>query len=105
VLLAPGQLPPNWDDQTSQTPTLTGLVFGDYLVQLTVTDQNGNSGVRAVHIGAVATDGNGVVVNANPAAGAILGPMIAFGKNPWGLGDYWHLAGSIQRYGQYLSYG
>ena len=49
------------------------------------------------HIGAAATDSNGVVVNANPAADAILGPMIAFGQNPWGLADYWHLAGSIQR--------
>jgi len=105
VLLQPGQIAPSWSSQTSQTPTLTGLVFGDYAVQLTVTDQAGNSATSVTHIGAVATDENGVVVNANPAADAILGPMIAFGQNPWGLADYWHLAGSIQRESQYVSAG
>ncbi|MGA2271977.1 MAG: hypothetical protein ABSH00_00380 [Bryobacteraceae bacterium] len=105
VLLHPGQTAPFWSDQTSQTPMLTGLVFGDYAVQLTVTDQAGDTATAVTHIGAVATDSNGLVVNANPAADAILGPMIAFGQNPWELGDYWHLAGSIQRYNQYISYG
>jgi hypothetical protein len=74
-------------------------------VQLTVTDQAGTTGSSVTHIGAVATDANGVVVNANPAADAIFGPMIAFGQNPWGLADYWHLVGSIQREAQYISYG
>jgi len=105
VLLEPGQTAPFWSDQTSQTPTITGLVFGDYALQLTVTDRDGNTGTSVTHIGAVATDTNGVVVNANPAADAILGPMIAFGQNPWRLGDYWHLAGSIQREAQYISSG
>jgi len=105
VLLQPGQSAPFWSSQTSQTPTVTGLVFGDYAVELTVTDQAGNTATSVTHIGAVATDANGVVVNANPAADAILGPMIAFGKNPWGLADYWHLAGSIQREAQYIGAG
>ncbi len=105
VLLQPGQTAPFWSSQTSQTPTLTGLVFGDYAIQLTVKDQAGNTATDVTHIGAAATDSNGVVVNANPAADAILGPMIAFGQNPWGLADYWHLAGSIQREAQYVSSG
>jgi hypothetical protein len=105
VLLQPGQTAPVWSDQRSQTPTLTGLVFGDYAVELTVTDQAGNTATSVTHIGAVATDDNGVVVNANPAADAILGPMIAFGQNPWGLADYWHLTGSIQREAEYISAG
>jgi hypothetical protein len=105
ILLEPGQTAPFWSDQRSQTPTLTGLVFGDYAVQLTATDRDGNQGVSVTHIGAVATDSNGVVVNANPAADAILGPMIAFGQNPWGLEDYWHLAGSIEREAQYIAWG
>jgi len=105
VLLQPGQVAPFWSSQTSETPTLTGLVFGDYAIQLTVTDQAGNTATSVTHIGAVATDSNGVVVNANPAADVILGPMIAFGQNPWGLADYWHLAGSIQRETQYISSG
>jgi len=105
VLPQPGQLPPIWDDQTSQTPTLAGLVFGDYTIQLTATDASGDTATTAIHVGAVATDDNGVVVNANPAADAILGPMIAFGRNPWGMADYWHLAGSLERYSQYISEG
>ncbi|MGA2155616.1 MAG: hypothetical protein ABSH37_14470 [Bryobacteraceae bacterium] len=105
VLLQPGQSAPFWSDQRSQTPTLSGLVFGDYAVELTVADQGGNRATSVTHIGAVATDDNGVVVNANPAADAILGPMIAFGQNPWGLGDYWHLAGSIEREAQYIGQG
>ena len=105
VLLQPGQTAPFWSDQRSQTPTLSGLVFGDYAVELTVADEAGDTASSVTHIGAVATDDNGVVVNANPAADAILGPMIAFGQNPWGLADYWHLAGSIQREAQYISVG
>jgi hypothetical protein len=105
VLLEPGQSAPFWSDQNSQAPTLTGLVFGDYAIQLKVTDQSGNEATSITHIGAVATDEHGVVVNANSVADAILGPMIAFGQNPWGLQDYWHLAGSIQRLSQYVSYG
>lgn len=105
VLLQPGQTAPSWSSQTSATPTLTGLVFGDYAIELTVTDQAGDTATSLTHIGAVATDSNGVVVNADPAADAILGPMIAFGQNPWGIADYWHLAGSIQREAQYVAAG
>jgi len=59
--------------------------FWRLCVELTVTDQAGNAATSVTHIGPVATDDNGVVVNANPAADAILGPMIAFGQNPWGI--------------------
>jgi len=105
VQLDPGQIAPSWSDPQSQTPALTGLVFGDYAIELTATDSAGNTATSVTHIGAVATDEDGVVVNANPAADAILGPMIAFGRNPWGLADYWHLAGSIQRQAQYIAAG
>jgi len=105
VLLQPGQTAPFWSSHTSETPTLTGLIFGDYAIQLTVTDTAGNIATSVTHIGAVATDSNGVVVNANPAADAILGPMIAFGQNPWSEADYWHLSGSNLREAQYVSAG
>jgi len=103
--LDPGQIAPSWSDPQSQTPALTGLVFGDYAIELTATDSAGNTATSVTHIGAVATDEDGVVVNANPAADAILGPMIAFGRNPCGLADYWHVAGSIQRQAQYIAAG
>jgi len=79
---------PAFDSHTSFQPTLTGLVFGDYLVELTATDLAGDSTTISMDIGAVGTDSNGVIVQANPNADFIFGPMIALGRNPWGLQDY-----------------
>lgn len=96
---------PAWDSHASTTPKLTGLVFGDYNTQLTVTDPSGLQSVASAHIGAVATDSNGVVVQADPNAEIIFGPMIAYGQNPWGYEDYWHNLGSqLRTYGSPASY-
>jgi hypothetical protein len=76
-----------WDNKTLVQPTITGLIFGSYRFQLEVTDSAGKKATSTLDVGAVATDKNGVVVQANPAADAIFGPMIAFGKNPWGYAD------------------
>jgi hypothetical protein len=97
--------PVTWNSHTSCTPTLTGLVFGDYGTQLTVTDSAGNQATATQDIGSVATDSNGVVVQANSAADAIFGPMMAFGRNPWGLADYWALRATTLRFQDYQSYG
>ncbi|MFH1110989.1 MAG: hypothetical protein V1790_17590 [Planctomycetota bacterium] len=88
---------PLWSSRTSGTPTLTGLVFGDYLIQLQVTDPAGQMGTGTAHIGAVATDDNGVVVNADPNVDSIFGPMIAYGRNPWGYADERALAATTLR--------
>lgn len=72
---------------TSCSPTVAGLVFGDYVFQLQVTDSSGAVSVATQDVGAVAMDANGVVINSDPNADIIFGPMIAFGKNPWGLHD------------------
>ncbi len=80
-----------WSGRTSITPTITGLVFGTYTFLLKVTDAAGNTATSTLQAAAVATDDNGIVVNANPAADAIFGPMIAFGQNPWGYADYRNL--------------
>ncbi|MCU1337781.1 MAG: hypothetical protein JWO19_3362 [Bryobacterales bacterium] len=76
-----------WSDPTSATPTIEGLIFGTYMVQLTVKDIAGNTASTNLEFGAVATDANGVVVQADPAADKLFGPMIAFGQNPWGYAD------------------
>jgi hypothetical protein len=76
-----------WQNRNATVATMTGLVFGTYTFRLTVTDAAGNNASATLDVGAVATDSNGVVVQANPAADAIFGPMIAFGKNPWGWAD------------------
>ena len=84
--MSAGASVPAWDSHTSCTPTLTGLIFGSYTPQLTVTDPTGAQAVATLQIGAVAYDDNGVVIN-SPAADQMFGPMIAFGKNPWALQD------------------
>ena len=76
-----------WTNQNSPTPTLDGLIFGTYDFSLQVTDAAANTASANLEIGAVATDDNGVVVNADPNVDRIFGPMIAFGKNPWGYAD------------------
>ena len=77
-----GPTPVVWSDNTAATPTMTGLVFGTYNFSLQVTDVNGSTNTATLQVGAVATDNNGVVINADPNVDKIFGPMIAFGKNP-----------------------
>ncbi len=76
-----------WSSYTSVSPTISGLIFGTYRFQLQVTDAAGKAATTSLDVGAVATDDNGVVVQANPAADLIYGPMIAFGRNPWAWQD------------------
>ncbi len=76
-----------WQNANALMPTITGLIFGSYTFQLQVTDSAGRSATSTIDVDAVATDSNGVVVQANPAADAIFGPMIAFGRNPWSYAD------------------
>jgi hypothetical protein len=76
-----------WSDRTSGTPMVTGLVFGTYRFALRVTDTGGKTATTTLDVGAVATDKNGVIVQADPNADKIFGPMIAFGKNPWSYQD------------------
>jgi len=82
-----GPSTPIWSSHTSLKPTLTGIVFGNYRVQLVATNSNGGSGISIQDIGAVAYDDNGVVIPADPRATQIFGPQIAFGQNPWGYED------------------
>ena len=87
-----------FSSRNSCTPVVTGLVFGDYLMQLTVTDGEGRAITTAADIGAVAMDSKGVVVNADPKVDELFGNMIAFGKNPWGFADYWaHRAMTLRK--------
>jgi len=72
-----------WSSQRTAKPVIRGLIFGSYRFRLQVTDVAGKIATRDLDVGAVAMDNNGVVIQANPAADVIFGPMIAFGKNPW----------------------
>ena len=94
-----------WSDTTSATPTIQGLIFGTYTFQLTVKDVDGNTASTTLQIGAVATDANGVVVQADPNADKLFGPMIAFGQNPWGYADERALRATTLRSAAYDAQG
>ena len=94
-----------WSDPTSATPTIQGLIFGTYTFQLTVKDSTGNAGSTTLQLGAVATDANGVVVQADPNADKLFGPMIAFGQNPWGYADERALRATTLRSAAYDAMG
>jgi hypothetical protein len=84
-----GPSTPIWISQTASQPTLVGLVFGDYLMQLTVTDAAGNVATSTQDIGVVATDANWIVVDAQPTfSNSVWGDSIAFGHNPWAYSDW-----------------
>jgi hypothetical protein len=76
-----------WTNQNAAIPTVNGLIFGTYDFSLQATDVAGNTSNASLQVGAVATDENGVVINADPNVDKIFGPMIAYGKNPWGYAD------------------
>ncbi len=94
-----------WDDPTLGQPTVTGTVFGTYDFTLTVTDVRGYQATASLDVGAVAMDDNGVVINSDPVVDQIFGPMIAYGKNPWGYADYLAMRATTLRYADYLGYG
>jgi hypothetical protein len=80
-----------WANQTSGTPTVTGLVFGTYNFSLQVTDVAGTESLATLQTGAVAYDDNGVVIPPDPRVTQIFGPQIAFGQNPWSYQDQQNL--------------
>ncbi len=86
-----------WSATNVGKPVVRGLVFGTYRFQLVVTDVTGKTATSSLDVGAVATDDNGVVVQANPAADTLFGPMIAFGRNPWPWQDQMALHASTVR--------
>ncbi len=94
-----------WTGRNTVKPTVEGLVFGTYQFRLTVADAGGNTAAATLEPGAVATDDNGIVVNADPNVDRIFGPMIAFGRNPWGLADERALAATGLRLAIYNAQG
>jgi len=84
-----------WSSQSAAQPTVTGAVFGSYVLQLTLTDGSGAHSTCTVKDGFVASDNNGVVTNANPMVDVLLGPQIQLGKNPWSWFDDRHVAEGV----------
>ena len=91
--------------RSSCSPTISGIVYGDYTMELAVTDVTNNQVVATADVGAVAMDSKGIVVNADPNADAMFGDMIAFGQNPWGYADYWEQHAMYLRLADYTAEG
>ncbi len=68
---------------TVAQPTVTGVIRGDFTIQL-CDGMNAHCGTA--HVGAVPMDANGVVTNSSDVT-TLFGPMIALGFNPWGFAD------------------
>jgi hypothetical protein len=87
-----GPHPVIWSNDKEVRPTITGLVPGTYLFQLTVSDESGQSSTCAVKDGVVMTDDHDVVITNNKPVDTLLGPLIRWGKNTWPWYDDRHKA-------------
>ncbi len=81
-----------WSSTTSSKPTITGLAFGSYQIQLQVTDSSGHSSSCVLKYGSVFTTPNDVVLPSSPYISQLMGPMLRLGANPWPYFDSSHQA-------------
>ena len=73
----------NFANPTAASTTFTSSNPGTYLLQLTVTDNLGNSSSSQVKYGGVTLDSNGLVVVPDPSVSYLLGPLTMWGTSPW----------------------
>ena len=73
----------SWSSQTTANPTVSGLTFGSYVLNLTATDSSGVSATSTLKYGDVAVDTTGHVVPPSPYITSIFGPMMPWGVNAW----------------------
>lgn len=71
-----------WVNRTTAQPTISGAVFGTYVVRVTVTDSTGPAAAD-LRFGAVSTDDQGVVTPASNDAAFLFSPMMRWGASPW----------------------
>lgn len=91
-----------FNNRTLSQPEVSNIIFGGYTVRLVVTSvADGSTNLEDLTIGAVATDSNGIVIQSDPNADILFGPMIAFGRNPWGRFDERALKG-VQEQPEYF---
>jgi len=94
-----------FDNRYSCTPSVTGLIFGQYVFQLTFCDVTGACATTSATVGAVAMDSKGIVINANPIVDELFGSMIAWGRNLWGMEDATQMYVMRLRKGDYAAAG
>ena len=72
-----------FDNRTSCSPTLTGVIFGPYKFRLVVTDVAGVQGSADLEVGAVVYDDKGVVIYPDDRLNTLLGPAKVLGQNDY----------------------
>ncbi len=92
-----GPSTPVWSSHSTTSPSLAGLIAGDYSLQLQVQDAASQTAVVTQHIGVVATDSNDIVINAaglptQAQTDVILGPLQKWksSREPYPLFDLLH---------------
>ena len=80
-----------WVNRATAQPTISGAIFGTYVVRVTVVDSTGAASAD-LRFGAVATDDAGVVTPPNNATAFLFSPMIRWGASPWPWLDERHRA-------------
>ena len=78
--------------ETTTTPTLSGLVEGQYTFQLTVTDGVQEPSTDTVNVGVVVADAAGRITLPSASVAKILGPQLVLGVAPWTWFDDRHKA-------------
>ncbi len=88
---------PVWSSHSTTSPSMTGLVAGDYDFQLQVLDAASQTALLTQHVGVVATDSNDIVINTaglptEAQTDVILGPLQKWmsSLSPYPLFDILH---------------
>lgn len=83
---------PTWASRTLADAQVIFPSFGQWDIQLSVVDSDGNKSTCTSAIGTVGTDANDVVIDAFLYVTTILGPQIKWGSSPWPYFDERHKA-------------
>ncbi|MBN2464648.1 hypothetical protein JXD38_03360, partial [candidate division WOR-3 bacterium] len=81
-----------WSDPHSARPEISGMLFGEYTVRLTVTDSRKLTAATELVFGAVETDARGLIRNEDPNIALVFGPLTPLGTSPWPYLDERHQA-------------
>ncbi len=78
-----------FSSRTVAAPTITGAIFGSYVVRVSVSDGTGTS-MGDLRFGAVGTDDLGVVTPPTKEQAILFAPLIRWGASPWAWVDERH---------------
>ncbi len=93
-----------WTGRNTCSPSISGAVFGTYILRLRASDANSSS-TADLEVGAVAYDDNGVVIYPDERLYDLLGPVVVLGANPWEFAEYTEVETSKNNWNNYTVNG